>query len=251
MTEARHASDVEQLRCQRTSTSSTGASGRRRSSTRPTDYRAFLDVLRRGPRAASSAAAGVLRAGQPLAPRRGSEGHDGLSRFMHWVTSTHAVRWHHRATPSGRAPSTRAGSSPARPSRRRRNLVRVCRYVERNALRRGLVQRAQDWPWCSLADASVRSRLPLDSAPFLCLRRWVEHVDRPCRRRAISQQASQLAEDPRPDLVPKRRQICGKKVRPLTSLDRDTTPVHRPREATQEWHRRRRATRSAPGPRPC
>jgi putative transposase len=26
----------------------------------------------------------------------------------------------------------------------------VCRYVERNALRAGLVRRAEDWRWCSL-----------------------------------------------------------------------------------------------------
>ena len=34
----------------------------------------------------------------------------------------------------------------------RRTSMRVCRYVERNALQAGLVRRAQDWPWCSLAE---------------------------------------------------------------------------------------------------
>ena len=30
------------------------------------------------------------------------------------------------------------------------HLLVLCRYVERNALRAGLVRRAQDWRWCSL-----------------------------------------------------------------------------------------------------
>jgi putative transposase len=40
----------------------------------------------------------------------------------------------------------------------------VCRYVERNALRAGLVRRAEEWRWCSLwrrqhGDAAARALL--------------------------------------------------------------------------------------------
>jgi putative transposase len=32
-----------------------------------------------------------------------------------------------------------------------RHFLIACRYVERNALRSTLVNRAEDWPWCSLS----------------------------------------------------------------------------------------------------
>ena len=58
------------------------------------------------------------------------------------------------------------------------DLVHVCRYVERNALRAGLVRRAQDWPWCSLADRlRLEPRVTLHSAPFLSSATWIEHVN--------------------------------------------------------------------------
>jgi putative transposase len=58
--------------------------------------------------------------------------------------------------------------------------MRTCRYVERNALRAGLVRRAQDWPWCSLADRlRPEPRLPLVSTPFLVSDAWIEYVNAP------------------------------------------------------------------------
>ena len=71
-----------------------------------------------------------------------------LSRFMRLVTLIH-TRWHgHRKTAGtghlyqGRFKSFAVQSDA--------HFLTVCRYVEANALRAGLVRRAEDWRWSSL-----------------------------------------------------------------------------------------------------
>lgn len=72
-------------------------------------------------------------------------------------------------------------------------LVHRCREVERLALGAGLVRRAQDWPWSSLADRrSELSLLPLVAAPFLATRSWVDFVNGPSVSRSVD-----VAEHPR------------------------------------------------------
>lgn len=60
----------------------------------------------------------------------------------------------------------------------------VCRYVERNALRAGLVERAEDWRWGSLW-RWLQKREPepplLSPWPIARLPNWVERVNTPLR----------------------------------------------------------------------
>ena len=72
-----------------------------------------------------------------------------LSSFMHWLMGTHTKRWHaaHDSTGSGHIYQGRFKSFPIEEDR---HYLTVCRYVERNALRAGLVNRAEDWRWGSL-----------------------------------------------------------------------------------------------------
>ena len=70
-----------------------------------------------------------------------------LSRWMQWLTTTQ-VRRHHRL--HGSSGHVWQGRFKAFPVQRDEHLLTVIRYVERNALRAGLVQRAEDWPWNSL-----------------------------------------------------------------------------------------------------
>ncbi len=72
-----------------------------------------------------------------------------MSRFMQWLTLTHAQRWHaHRhSAGTGALYGSRFKSFPIREDE---HFLKVCRYVERNPLRAGLVKRAQNWPWGSL-----------------------------------------------------------------------------------------------------
>jgi putative transposase len=105
-----------------------------------------------------------------------------LSRFVGWLTLTHTQRWnaHRRGTGGGHVYQGRYKSFPIQ---RDDHFLTVCRYVERNALRAGRVDRAEDWPWSSLwlwrhpgeyEDVPALSRWPVERP-----RRWAYHVNRP------------------------------------------------------------------------
>jgi putative transposase len=72
-----------------------------------------------------------------------------LPRFMQRLTITHVRRWvefrHDRG--NGHVYQGRYKSFAVQGDG---HLLTAARYVERNALRAGVVQRAQDWRWCSL-----------------------------------------------------------------------------------------------------
>jgi len=58
------------------------------------------------------------------------------------------------------------------------DLLRAARDTERQALRRGLVRRAQDWPWNSLSERlQPTGRLDMVPAPFLASHAWVDFVN--------------------------------------------------------------------------
>lgn len=60
------------------------------------------------------------------------------------------------------------------------DLLRAARDTEREALRCGLVRRAQDWPWSSLSERLQPSgRLDTVPAPFLASHAWVDFVNQP------------------------------------------------------------------------
>ncbi len=72
-----------------------------------------------------------------------------LSDFGHYLTLTHTHRWHahHRNVGTGHVYQGRFKSFPIAADE---HFLTVCRYVERNALRAGLVERAEQWRWGSL-----------------------------------------------------------------------------------------------------
>ena len=72
-----------------------------------------------------------------------------VSSFMHWLTLTHATRWHASRGSAGHG-AVYQGRFKSFPVQSDYHVLRVCRYVERNALRAGLVARAEDWRWGSL-----------------------------------------------------------------------------------------------------
>ncbi|HET6428843.1 MAG TPA: hypothetical protein VFJ30_10560, partial [Phycisphaerae bacterium] len=59
--------------------------------------------------------------------------------------------------------------------------LRVCRYVERNALRAGLVRRAEEWRWGSLwrRCGAAEQRALLHAGPVRFPSDWVELVNQP------------------------------------------------------------------------
>ena len=75
------------------------------------------------------------------------DGH--LSDFVKWITLTHTQRWHvyRENVGSGHIYQGRFKSFIVEEDE---HFLTVCRYVVRNPLRKGLVQRAEDWRWSSL-----------------------------------------------------------------------------------------------------
>lgn len=70
-----------------------------------------------------------------------------LSRWMQWLMTAHVRRHHQRHGSSGHVWQ---GRFKAFPVQHDEHLVSVLRYVERNPLRAGLVERAENWAWSSL-----------------------------------------------------------------------------------------------------
>ena len=69
-----------------------------------------------------------------------------LPTFMRLRTMTHTLRWHahHRTAGTGHLYQ---GGYKSFSVRSDQHFVTVCRYVERNALRANLVERAEQWNW--------------------------------------------------------------------------------------------------------
>ncbi len=105
---------------------------------------------------------------------------DDLARFVGRLTQIHTQRRHLRCNGVGSG-HLYQGRFKAFPLRTDEHFLTVCRYVERNPLRAGLVPRAERWPWSSLglrhtqpADAErLLSRWPVPRPPD-----WLEWVNR-------------------------------------------------------------------------
>jgi REP-associated tyrosine transposase len=104
-----------------------------------------------------------------------------LSRFVGWLTLTHTQRWHahYHSAGSGHLYQGRYKSFP---SQLDEHFLTVCRYVERNPLRAGLVARAEDWRWGSLwrrTHGTAEAQALLSDWPVPRPRRWGTWVNEP------------------------------------------------------------------------
>ena len=100
-----------------------------------------------------------------------------LSRFMHWLTTTHARRWQIDRDADGQG-AVYQGRFKAVAVCNDHRFLWVCRYVERNALRAALVDRAEDWSWSSLSE-STEPRIRLNQWPVARPPDWNAFVNTP------------------------------------------------------------------------
>jgi len=100
-----------------------------------------------------------------------------LSDWVHWLLTTHVRRHHGRHQSSGRVWQ---GRFKAFPIEQDGHLLTVIRYVERNALRAGIVARAEHWPWGSLAWRCGRyPGVTLTDPPIGLPSNWTDYVNAP------------------------------------------------------------------------
>jgi len=100
-----------------------------------------------------------------------------LSKFMHWLLTSHARRYHNRQGANGHVWQGRYKSFLIKEDD---HLLMVMRYVERNPVRAGLVTNATDWPWSSHRESvGTKARDLLDDGPIDLPDGWASYVDMP------------------------------------------------------------------------
>ena len=104
-----------------------------------------------------------------------------LSPFMQWLSVTHMRRWHAHHHSVGTGPIYQ-GRFKSFPIQEDHHLIRVCRYVERNPVRAGLVDRAQNWQHGSLSQRLLSAPpswlLPPEDWPVRLPPDWPDRVNR-------------------------------------------------------------------------
>jgi len=110
-------------------------------------------------------------------PKRDGE----LTAFVRWLSHTHAMRWHvaHGTVGRGHLYQGRFKSFPVQTDA---HFLTVCRYVERNALKAGVVPRAEAWRWGSLwvrRQAGKELKALLSDWPVDRPRNWLKLVNEP------------------------------------------------------------------------
>jgi putative transposase len=104
--------------------------------------------------------------------------HGDLARWAHRVFTTHVRRHHRKYETTGRLWQ---GRFKAFLIQEDHHLLTVIRYVERNALRAGLVARAEHWRWGSLRWRTTQSSLQMELAhsPVPLPDNWIRYVNEP------------------------------------------------------------------------
>jgi putative transposase len=101
-----------------------------------------------------------------------------LGTWMHWACNAHVRRYHQHYHSSGHLWQGRYKSFPVQQDD---HLLTLLRYIERNPVRAGLVERAEDWPWSSAGLRTGRGEAPafFDPGPVALPRRWLAWVNQP------------------------------------------------------------------------
>lgn len=140
------------------------------------DYAAFVALLRR-----ACARIPMRLLGYCLMPNHfhlalWPIGDHDVSRWMQWLLTSHVHGYRKIHHTTGHVWQ---GRFKAFPIEEDHHLLTVLRYIERNPLRAGLVARAEDWPWSSLAAWGQPALWPfLDLGPLPRPVDWVAYVNR-------------------------------------------------------------------------
>lgn len=98
-----------------------------------------------------------------------------LSRWMQWLLTAHVRRYHRHYEGSGHVWQGRFRAFPVQSDE---HYLTVLRYVERNPLRAGMVERSQDWEWSSLKPTARSGPAGLlCDGPIRKPAQWTRHVN--------------------------------------------------------------------------
>lgn len=149
----------------------------------PADYASFVGLIERAQRRIRLSLLAVCLMPNHFHVVAGQRLPDDIARWTHWLLTTFSIRLHGLYGSRGRIWE---GRFKAFPIEHDEHLLTVMRYVERNALRAGLVSRAEAWPWGSLAWRKGERSGLLSEPPLHLPRDWPDWVN-------CAQSAAELA----------------------------------------------------------
>jgi putative transposase len=159
------------------------AAGRRELFAGEEDYAAFIRVLARTLETTAMRVCGFCLMPNHWHLVLWPQSDGDLARFMQKLTITHVRRWVEYRHRVGYG-SVYQGRYKSFPMQDDSHFVTVLRYVERNALRAGLVKRAQDWRWSSIGqiESDQTPLIPLAAGPTPRRADWTSWLNRPQTR---------------------------------------------------------------------
>jgi putative transposase len=101
-----------------------------------------------------------------------------LGKWMKWLLTAQVRRYHRHYKTSGHIWQ---GRFKVFSIEQDDPLLRVLRYIERNPLRAGLVQRAEEWPWSSLEREVTQQMNMVHPWPVARPGNWVSWLNQPQR----------------------------------------------------------------------
>jgi putative transposase len=99
-----------------------------------------------------------------------------VARYLRWLSASHAIRFRYASGTRGHGHVYQDRYKSKR-VRDEHHYITLLRYIEANPVVAGLVERAEYWPWSSLAERLNGRRKILHDGPIPLLRNWVEAVN--------------------------------------------------------------------------
>ena len=142
-----------------------------------------------------------------------------LSKFVAWISQVHAQRWHKRHASKGtghfyqgRYKSFIINSDDY--------FLNVCRYVDRNPVRSGLVKRVEFWPWSGINNQKLLSDWPIKKSD-----NYLNYVNFPHTREELSEIRNSVIRG-----APYGDKVWVENIAKDFKLDSTITPIGRPKK---------------------
>ena len=105
-----------------------------------------------------------------------ANGGTAVAGYLRWLSASHAIRFRLSSDTRGlgHVYQDRYKSLPVRTES---HYLTLTRYIEANPKVAGLVERAEHWPWSSLADRINGRRRIVEPGPVPLPRDWVQYVN--------------------------------------------------------------------------
>ncbi len=157
---------------------------RRRVFRKAEDYQCFVDLLGGGVRRFAVDLYGYSAMPTHFHLIISQRERGALSAYLHWVTGLTASNYRSETASTGRGHvfQRRFWSQAIKDER---HFLVALKYVEANARRASLVERAEDWQWTSLWERLHESRRIISPPPIQLPEDWCELVNRPLASEAL------------------------------------------------------------------